>query len=83
MYILIDETWRIIVTSVHKSSEIFPSIVTMLLTLHMIQYVFHLLSFSQVTSKILFVSSGADMASKGRELVQHFKTQGTPIMIGE
>ena len=35
-----------------------------------------------VTSKILFVSSGADMPSKGRELAQHFQTQGTPIMIG-
>ena len=36
----------------------------------------------QVTSKILFVSSGAEMASKGRELAVHFETQGTPVMIG-
>ncbi|XP_067946051.1 ufm1-specific protease 2-like isoform X2 [Watersipora subatra] len=35
-----------------------------------------------VTCKIMFVSSGAEMANKGRELVQHFQTQGTPIMIG-
>jgi len=37
----------------------------------------------QVTSRILYVSSGAELASKGRELVQHFTVQGTPIMIGE
>ncbi|CAG2243814.1 UFSP2 [Mytilus edulis] len=36
----------------------------------------------QVTSKIMFVSAGADLSSKGRELAQHFTTQGTPIMIG-
>lgn len=35
-----------------------------------------------VTSKTLHVSSGADMAYKGRELYQHFLEQGTPIMIG-
>lgn len=35
-----------------------------------------------VTSKILFVSRGSDLASKGRELVHHFETEGTPIMIG-
>ncbi|XP_063413319.1 ufm1-specific protease 2-like [Mytilus trossulus] len=35
-----------------------------------------------VTSKIMFVSAGADLSSKGRELAQHFTTQGTPIMIG-
>ncbi|XP_072040093.1 ufm1-specific protease 2-like [Amphiura filiformis] len=35
-----------------------------------------------VTSKIMFVSSGAEMASKGRELAVHFQTQGTPVMIG-
>lgn len=28
------------------------------------------------------VSSGAEMANKGRELYLHFKDQGTPIMIG-
>lgn len=31
----------------------------------------------------MFVSAGADLSSKGRELAQHFTTQGTPIMIGE
>ncbi|KAG5848317.1 hypothetical protein ANANG_G00097210 [Anguilla anguilla] len=35
-----------------------------------------------VTSKILFVSQGSDLASKGRELANHFQTEGTPIMIG-
>ncbi|KAK6165866.1 hypothetical protein SNE40_022691 [Patella caerulea] len=35
-----------------------------------------------VTSKILSVSTGAELASKGRELANHFSTQGTPIMIG-
>ncbi|XP_068178240.1 ufm1-specific protease 2 [Antennarius striatus] len=36
----------------------------------------------QVTSKIMFVSQGSDLASKGRELANHFLTEGTPIMIG-
>lgn len=36
-----------------------------------------------ITSKIMFVNSGAEMASKGRELLHHFETQGTPIMIGK
>lgn len=35
-----------------------------------------------VTSKIMFVSKGSDLAMKGRELANHFKEQGTPIMIG-
>ncbi|XP_066258087.1 ufm1-specific protease 2 [Euwallacea similis] len=35
-----------------------------------------------VTSKILFVSSGEEMGTKGPELVNHFETQGTPVMIG-
>ena len=35
-----------------------------------------------VTSKIMFVSTGADMRSKGRDLLHHFQTQGTPVMIG-
>ncbi|KAL3878114.1 hypothetical protein ACJMK2_030486 [Sinanodonta woodiana] len=35
-----------------------------------------------VTSKILAVNSGAELASRGRELAAHFSTQGTPIMIG-
>ena len=30
----------------------------------------------------MFVSSGAELANKGRELAMHFETQGTPIMIG-
>ncbi|XP_069055806.1 ufm1-specific protease 2 isoform X2 [Pleurodeles waltl] len=35
-----------------------------------------------ITSKIMFVSQGSELASQGRELVNHFKTEGTPIMIG-
>ncbi|KAK3507629.1 hypothetical protein QTP70_031677 [Hemibagrus guttatus] len=35
-----------------------------------------------VNSKILFVSRGSELASKGRELANHFQTEGTPIMIG-
>lgn len=35
-----------------------------------------------VTSKIMFVSRGSELGSKGRELAMHFKNQGTPVMIG-
>ncbi|KAF3687717.1 Ufm1-specific protease 2 [Channa argus] len=35
-----------------------------------------------VTSKIMFVSQGSELASKGRELANHFITEGTPVMIG-
>lgn len=35
-----------------------------------------------ITCKMMFVSSGADLSSKGRELQHHFQTQGTPVMIG-
>ncbi|CAK6958496.1 ufm1-specific protease 2 [Scomber scombrus] len=35
-----------------------------------------------VTSKIMFVSQGLELASKGRELANHFLTEGSPIMIG-
>ncbi|XP_030644203.1 ufm1-specific protease 2 [Chanos chanos] len=35
-----------------------------------------------ITSKIMFVSQGAELASKGRELANHFLTEGTPVMIG-
>lgn len=36
-----------------------------------------------VTSKIMFVSTGAEIRAKGRGLLHHFQTQGTPIMIGK
>ncbi|XP_041641436.1 ufm1-specific protease 2 [Cheilinus undulatus] len=36
----------------------------------------------EVTSKIMFVSQGSELGSKGRELANHFLTEGTPIMIG-
>lgn len=36
----------------------------------------------KVEYKIIFVSSGAELATKGRELSDHFATQGTPIMMG-
>nr|XP_028704777.1 ufm1-specific protease 2 isoform X3 [Macaca mulatta] len=35
-----------------------------------------------ITSKILFVSQGSEMASQGRELANHFQSEGTPVMIG-
>ena len=35
-----------------------------------------------VSSKILNVPSGHDLEDKGRELAQHFDTQGSPISIG-
>ncbi|XP_058049141.1 ufm1-specific protease 2 isoform X2 [Ahaetulla prasina] len=35
-----------------------------------------------ITSKILFISQGSELASQGRELANHFKTEGTPVMIG-
>ena len=28
------------------------------------------------------VSSGGELASKARELVEHFRSEGTPVMIG-
>ena len=37
---------------------------------------------AEVQSKFLSVSSGEEMTAKGRELIHHFKTQGTPVMIG-
>uniref|UniRef100_A0A240SWY2 Probable Ufm1-specific protease 2 n=1 Tax=Glossina morsitans morsitans TaxID=37546 RepID=A0A240SWY2_GLOMM len=38
--------------------------------------------FLGVDSKILHVSSGAELPTLGSDLVMHFQTQGTPIMIG-
>lgn len=38
--------------------------------------------FHGVTSKIMAVNTGAELQSKGRELIHHFQTQGTPVMIG-
>uniref|UniRef100_A0A0K8TSP7 Probable Ufm1-specific protease 2 n=1 Tax=Tabanus bromius TaxID=304241 RepID=A0A0K8TSP7_TABBR len=35
-----------------------------------------------VDSKILHVSSGSELASKGYDLLMHFESQGTPIMVG-
>lgn len=32
--------------------------------------------------RIMYVSSGEELAERGSELLMHFKTQGTPIMIG-
>ncbi|CRK96594.1 CLUMA_CG009866, isoform A [Clunio marinus] len=38
--------------------------------------------FMNVDSRIMHVSSGTELASKGSELAYHFESQGTPIMIG-
>eukprot|EP00126_Sphaerothecum_destruens_P004516 Sdes_comp18233_c0_seq1m7830 len=35
-----------------------------------------------VTSKIMFLSSASEFISKGRELIQHFETHSSPIMVG-
>ena len=37
----------------------------------------------QVSCKMLHVSSGAEMATKARELANHFESQETPVMIGK
>lgn len=36
-----------------------------------------------VSCRILHASSGEEIAQHGAELLMHFKTQGTPIMIGK
>jgi len=38
--------------------------------------------FLGVTSRFMSVSSGGELTSKARELVEHFRSEGTPIMIG-
>jgi len=43
---------------------------------------FVLNSIFNITSKILYVSSGEDMGTKGPELINHFKIHGSPVMIG-
>lgn len=43
---------------------------------------FFLESYLDVTSRFISVSSGDELCDKGRELVHHFNTQGTPVMIG-
>lgn len=35
-----------------------------------------------VTSKFIFVSSGAELGTVARQLREHFETQGTPVMMG-
>lgn len=35
-----------------------------------------------VTCKILYVSSGEEMGSKGPDLLYHFQRNGSPVMIG-
>lgn len=39
--------------------------------------------FMNVDSRIMHVSSGADLATKGSELAYHFESQGTPIMVSK
>ena len=41
------------------------------------------MKISLLPSRFISVSSGEDLASKGRELEHHFRVHGTPIMIGE
>mmetsp|Transcript_12396 Transcript_12396/g.20557 ORF Transcript_12396/g.20557 Transcript_12396/m.20557 type:complete len:183 (-) Transcript_12396:99-647(-) len=35
-----------------------------------------------IESRILHVPSGADVSSKARDIYKHFKSEGTPVMIG-
>lgn len=35
-----------------------------------------------VQSRFISVSSGAELASKGRDLIEHFESDGSPVMIG-
>lgn len=42
----------------------------------------YLQNIFKIDSKIMHVSSGSDLISKGPELAYHFKQHGTPIMIG-
>ena len=35
-----------------------------------------------VTSKIAFLSSGKDMPTVTNQLIEHFRVEGTPVMIG-
>lgn len=35
-----------------------------------------------IESQIMFVASGDEMSSKGKELAYHFKNNGSPVMIG-
>ncbi|KAJ8902646.1 hypothetical protein NDN08_005966 [Rhodosorus marinus] len=39
-------------------------------------------SLCGISSRIMHLSSGADIESKGRELAMHFEKEGTPVMIG-
>ncbi|XP_059608894.1 ufm1-specific protease 2 [Phlebotomus argentipes] len=38
--------------------------------------------FLNISSRIMYVQSGKDLADKGAELAMHFESQGSPIMIG-
>jgi len=38
--------------------------------------------FTGISSRIMHVSAGSEIALKGRELAYHFDTQGSPVMIG-
>lgn len=44
---------------------------------------FVLSSLLNVTCKILYCSSGEDVATKGPELLNHFQMYGSPVMIGK
>ena len=39
-------------------------------------------TYCKVSCKILNLSSGSEFSNKGRELANHFNTEGSPIMIG-
>lgn len=37
----------------------------------------------KIDSKIISVSSGSELPFKAQNLIKHFETHGTPVMIGE
>lgn len=40
--------------------------------------------YQSLTHRVLsLLSQGSELASKGRELANHFLTEGTPVMIGK
>ena len=41
-----------------------------------------LTKFLGVECKLMNLSSGAELGSRGRDIATHFETEGTPIMIG-
>ena len=65
----------------HISKANTDSLVDCLLSASLCQLLTHRACL-QVQSKIHYLSHGSEMSGVGRVLLQHFRTQGTPVMIG-